>query len=69
MVPLSDAGSSPCAAGVPVGSIQPPAQNLITCLVISFIMCVCRRCISAVQKPRMAPAQALAWLSHMLRKD
>jgi hypothetical protein len=36
--------------------------------VISFNMTFCCRCISAVQKPRAAPAQVFAALSQRLRK-
>jgi hypothetical protein len=49
-----------------VGSFQASAQKRHICLVMSFIIAVCWRCISAVQKPRACPAALLMALSHML---
>ena len=43
-----------------------PVQNGITCRIISLVIAACCRRISAVQKPRAAPAQALAALSQRL---
>jgi hypothetical protein len=48
------------------GTVDDPCQKRITCLAISFITAVCCRAISAVQKLRAAPAQALAALSQAL---
>jgi hypothetical protein len=48
------------------GCVQAPVQKRIICRVISLIIAVCCRRISAVQKPRAAPAQALAALSQRL---
>jgi hypothetical protein len=41
-------------------------EERVACPVISFSIAFCWRRISAVQKPRAAPAEALAALSHML---
>lgn len=40
-------------------------QKRVDCRTISFIIADCWRCISAVQKPRAAPAQLFAALNHM----
>jgi hypothetical protein len=48
------------------GTIHDPAQKRVACLTISFVIAVCCRLISAVQKPRAAPAPALAALSQIL---
>jgi hypothetical protein len=47
-------------------AVSDACQKRITCLAISFIIHVCCRAISPVQKPRAAPAQALAALSQAL---
>jgi hypothetical protein len=48
------------------GCVQAPVQKRTMCRVIPLIIAVCCRRISAVQKPRTAPAQALAALSQRL---
>jgi hypothetical protein len=50
------------------GGIQAPIQKRIICSVISFIIAVCWRCISAAQKPRAAPAHEFAALSYRLNQ-
>jgi hypothetical protein len=49
-----------------IGAIQVLTQKFMLWRTISFAMAVCWRCSSAVQRPRMAPAQLLAALSQRL---
>src|SRR3954451_6359413 len=50
------------------GIIQAPVQNRNICSVMSFSIAVCWRCISALQKPRAAPAHEFAALIQRLNQ-
>ena len=49
-----------------IGAIRVLVQKSMVWRIISLAMAVCWRCSSAVQRPRMAPAQLLAALSQRL---